>query len=74
MSKVGVVSADLLHWDCFLSLGGKACWCPKSGYSAGLQPMLAADVAGHSRLVAKDKVGTLTEFKELRATFIDPTC
>jgi adenylate cyclase len=37
-----------------------------------LSAILAADVAGYSRLVGKDEEGTLARLKELRRTLIDP--
>ncbi|HEY7750199.1 MAG TPA: adenylate/guanylate cyclase domain-containing protein [Aestuariivirgaceae bacterium] len=38
-----------------------------------LSAILAADVAGYSRLVGLDEEGTLARLKELRRTVIDPT-
>src|SRR6185503_14932960 len=37
-----------------------------------LSAILAADVAGYSRLIGKDEEGTLARLKELRRTLIDP--
>ncbi len=37
-----------------------------------LAAILAADVAGYSRLMAADEVGTLARFKHIRASVIDP--
>jgi TolB-like protein len=37
-----------------------------------LSAILAADVAGYSRLIGLDEEGTLTRLKELRRTLIDP--
>jgi TolB-like protein len=38
-----------------------------------LSAILAADVAGYSRLIGLDEEGTLARLKELRRTLIDPT-
>ena len=38
-----------------------------------LAAILAADVAGYSRLMGADEEGTLARLKGLRATLIDPT-
>ena len=37
-----------------------------------LSAILAADVAGYSRLIGLDEEGTLARLKELRRTLIDP--
>ena len=37
-----------------------------------LSAILAADVAGYSRLIELDEEGTLARLKELRRTLIDP--
>src|SRR5215211_5119495 len=37
-----------------------------------LAPILAADVAGYSRLIGTDEGGTLNRLKALRAEIIDP--
>jgi adenylate cyclase len=37
-----------------------------------LSAILAADVAGYSRLIGLDEEGTLARLKELRRTIIDP--
>src|SRR5246127_3145611 len=37
-----------------------------------LAAILAADVAGYSRLIGADEEGTLNRLKSLRAEFIDP--
>lgn len=38
-----------------------------------LAAVLAADVAGYSRLMGRDEEGTLTRLKTFRRTFVDPT-
>ena len=38
-----------------------------------LAAVLAADVAGYSRLMGRDEEGTLAELKSLRKTLLDPT-
>jgi TolB-like protein/class 3 adenylate cyclase/tetratricopeptide (TPR) repeat protein len=38
-----------------------------------LAAVLAADVAGYSRLMGRDEEGTLTQLKRLRKTLVDPT-
>src|SRR5262245_39584305 len=38
-----------------------------------LAAILAADVAGYSRLMGTDEVGTLTALKELRREIVDPS-
>ena len=38
-----------------------------------LAAILAADVAGYSRLIGADESGTLTRLKAIRAELIDPT-
>ena len=38
-----------------------------------LAAVLAADVAGYSRLMGRDEEGTLAQFKALRKTLLDPT-
>src|SRR5215471_19006939 len=38
-----------------------------------LAAILAADVAGYSRLIGADEGGTLTRLKTIRAELIDPT-
>jgi adenylate cyclase len=37
-----------------------------------LAAILAADVAGYSRLMAADEAGTLAQLRRLRAEVIDP--
>jgi adenylate cyclase len=37
-----------------------------------LAAILAADMAGYSRLIGKDEGGTLQGFKEIRAELFDP--
>src|SRR4026208_100332 len=37
-----------------------------------LSAILAADIAGYSRLIGVDEEGTLARLKELRRTLIDP--
>jgi adenylate cyclase len=37
-----------------------------------LAAILAADVAGYSRLIGADEVGTLEALKSLRRTIVDP--
>ena len=38
-----------------------------------LTAILAADVAGYSRLIGVDEEGTLAQLKAFRKTFVDPT-
>ncbi len=38
-----------------------------------LAAILAADVAGYSRLIGTDEAGTLQAFKEIQAELFDPT-
>ena len=38
-----------------------------------LAAVLAADVAGYSRLMGQDEEGTLTQLKTFRNTLVDPT-
>jgi adenylate cyclase len=38
-----------------------------------LAAVLAADVAGYSRLMGRDERGTHAKLKSLRKTFVDPT-
>jgi adenylate cyclase len=38
-----------------------------------LTAILAADVAGYSRLMGADEEGTLAQLKTLRKTLVDPT-
>jgi adenylate cyclase len=38
-----------------------------------LAAILAADVAGYSRLIGADEGGTLQAFKTIRAELVDPT-
>src|SRR5215207_8896837 len=55
------------------------CWSVTRGHCVTervqrqLSAILAADVAGYSRLIGLDEEGTLARLKELRQTLIDPT-
>ncbi len=44
----------------------------RQGSSGGLAAILAADVAGYSRLMGADEEGTLAALKELRRELADP--
>ena len=53
---------------------------PEAGWAAAdmastrrLAAILAADVAGYSRLIGLDEGGTLQAFKAIRAELFDPT-
>ena len=45
---------------------------PDESVSRRLSAILAADVAGYSRLMGADEVDTLARFRDIRATIIDP--
>jgi len=47
-------------------------WVFRAGPILGLAAVLAADVAGYSRLMGRDEERTLTQLKTFRKTLVDP--
>src|SRR6266436_4104968 len=60
------------------SIGYTRCWgrprlMPEQPVERKLAAILAADIAGYSRLVGRDEEGTLARLRALRRELIDPT-
>jgi adenylate cyclase len=45
----------------------------REGIERKLAAILGADIAGYSRMMSGDEVGTLARLKAHRAEFVDPT-
>ena len=57
---------------CYSRLTGQKRGCPPMASTRRLAAILAADVAGYSRLIGADEEGTLGRLRGLRADVIDP--